>query len=46
MNKLAAAEYEEGQSAALEDIHATASNEFLKGAAEANILLDQLRQQG
>jgi len=34
------AEYVDGQMAALDDIHATAANEFLKGAAEVRVLVD------
>lgn len=46
LNKLAAAEYEQGQTQALNEIYQTAASEFLKGAAETNILLQQLKAQG
>jgi len=39
LQKLAAEEYEAGQQAALEEVHKTASVEFLKGAGEVQALL-------
>jgi hypothetical protein len=45
LQKLAAAEYEEGQKAALQEAHKTASAEFLKGAAEVQVLVKLSEQQ-
>jgi hypothetical protein len=36
------AEYVDGQMIALDDIHATAANEFLKGAAEVRVLVESV----
>jgi hypothetical protein len=41
--KIAAAEYERGQSDAIEQVHAVAANEFIKGAQEANMLIQRAR---
>lgn len=39
-----AVEYKAGEDKALQEVHDTAASEFLKGAAEAEILLNQWRQ--
>lgn len=44
LQKLAAKEYGAGQSAALEEVHKTASEEFLKGAAEVQVLVKAAQQ--
>lgn len=40
LQKLAAAEYDAGQEAALNEVHKTAQEEFLKGAAEVQVLMN------
>ena len=44
LQKVAAEEYEAGQEAALEEVHKTASAEFLKGAGEVQVLIDLANQ--
>lgn len=44
LQKLAAEEYEAGQQAALEEVHKTASLEFLKGAGEVQVLVQLANQ--
>jgi len=41
--KVAAVQYAQGENDALEEIHKVASDEFIKGAQEANILVDKAR---
>lgn len=42
--KIAAVHYAQGEESALQDVHKLASAEFIKGAQEANILIDRARQ--
>lgn len=42
--KVAAAQYTRGETDALQEVHDVAASEFLKGAQEANILINQARQ--
>ncbi|RKY28715.1 MAG: hypothetical protein DRP83_00005, partial [Planctomycetota bacterium] len=45
LQKLAAEEYDRGKEAALEEVHNTAAQEFLKGAAEVQVLVNLANQQ-
>lgn len=45
LQKLAAEEYTAGQEAALQDVHKIAAQEFLKGAAEVQVLVHLAQQQ-
>jgi len=44
LQKIATEMYEAGQSAALEEVHKTASEEFLKGAGEVQVLVYAAQQ--
>ena len=43
--KIAAAQYGQGENDALQQVHKVATDEFLKGAQEASILVQRARQQ-